>query len=241
MNIKSLFFFKIIFFFVLVIFGVNSFFQGLSDLNNFSQNISFVKPAEIQKNDFVEEEKIKKIDSKKIDKKQSLPVKEETLKEKLIIVKKNDTFSKIINPYFDIQQENLIIQNLSKKFNLKYLSIGQKIYLYENEQKEIVKMILPTSFNKDLVILIKQNSITLHEENIEIEKDVNSLKFKISSSLYQDGKKAGLPLAVLAEAIRLYSFDIDFQRDIKKDTIFEILYETLINTKRNTIEYGDIE
>ena len=65
MNIKSLSFFKIIFFFVLIIFGINSFFQGLSDLNNFSQNISFVKPVEIQKNDFVEEEKIKKIDSKK--------------------------------------------------------------------------------------------------------------------------------------------------------------------------------
>ena len=102
-------------------------------------------------------------------------------------------------------------------------------------------MILPISFNKDLVLHIKQNSITIHEENIVVEKDLNSLKFKISSSLYQDGIKAGLPLAVLAEAIRLYSFDIDFQRDIKKDTIFEILYETLINVKRNTIEYGDIE
>ena len=241
MNIKSLSFFKVIFFFVLIIFGINSFFQGLSDLNNFNPNISFVKPAEIQKNDLVEEKKIKKINKKKIDNKQSLPIKEEKLKEKLIIVKKNDTFSKIINPYFNRQQENLIIQNLNKKFNLKYLSIGQKIYLYENRQKEIIKMILPISFNKDLILHIKKNSINIHEENIEVEKDLNSLKFKISSSLYQDGIKAGLPLAVLAEAIKLYSFDIDFQRDIKKDTIFEILYETLINAKRNTIEYGDIE
>ena len=59
MNIKSLSFFKIIFFFVLILFGFNSFFQGLSDLNNFNQNISFVKPAETQKNDFVEKEKTK--------------------------------------------------------------------------------------------------------------------------------------------------------------------------------------
>ena len=241
MNIKSLSFLKIIFFFVFIIFGFNSFLKGLNDLNNFNKNISFVKPAETQKNDFVQEEKIKKIDIKKIDNKQSPPIKEEKLKEELIIVKKNDTFSKIINPYFYKEQENLIIQKLNKKFNLKYLSIGQKIYLYENKKKEIVKMILPISFNKDLVLHIKQNSITIHEENIVVEKDLNSLKFKISSSLYQDGIKAGLPLAVLAEAIRLYSFDIDFQRDIKKDTIFEILYETLINVKRNTIEYGDIE
>ena len=88
MNIKSLSFLKIIFFFVLIIFGVNSFFQGLSDLKNFDQNISFVNPAKIQKNDFVKEEKIKKIDNKKIDNKQSISVKEEKLEEKLIIVKK---------------------------------------------------------------------------------------------------------------------------------------------------------
>ena len=242
MNIESFSFVKIIIFFVLIVFGVNSFIQGLSSLNDFNQKISFVKPIEIPKNDFVEKEKTKLIDNKKIDKKKSIPIKkEEVLNEKLIIVKKNDTFSKIISPYFNIQQENLIIQNLSKKFNLKYLSIGQKIYLYENEKKEIVKIVLPITFNKDLVLDIKKDSITLNEENIEIEKDVNSLKFTISSSLYQDGKKAGLPLAVLTEVIRLYSFDIDFQRDIKKDTIFEILYETLINVKRNTIEYGDIE
>ena len=241
MNIEIFSSLKIIIFFVFIIIGVNSFIQGLSSLNNFNQKINFVKPIEIPENDFVEKEKIKKIDIKKTDKKQKLPLKQERLKEKLIIVKKNDTFSKIINPYFNIQQENLIIQNLSKKFNLKYLSIGQKIYFYENEQKEIVKMVLPITFNKDLVLDIKKDSITLHEENIEIEKDLNSLKFTISSSLYQDGKKAGLPLTVLAEVIRLYSFDIDFQRDIKKDTIFEILYETLVNVKRNTIEYGDIE
>ena len=242
MNIESFSFVKIIIFFVLIVFGVNSFIQGFSSLNDFNQKISFVKPIEIPKNDFVEKEKTKLIDNKKIDKKKSIPIKkEEVLNEKLIIVKKNDTFSKIIRPFFNIQQENLIIQNISKKFDLKYLSIGQKIYLYENKKNQIVKMILPISFKKDLILHINQNSISLHEENIEIEKDVNSLKFTISSSLYQDGIKAGLPLAVLAEAIRLYSFDIDFQRDIKKDTIFEILYETLINVKRNTIEYGDIE
>ena len=85
MNIKNFSFFKIIFFFVLIIFGFNSFFQGLSELDNFNQNISFVKPAETQKNDFVQEEKIKKIDIKKIDNKQSPPIKEEKLKEELII------------------------------------------------------------------------------------------------------------------------------------------------------------
>ena len=94
MNIESFSFLKIIIFFVLIIIGVNSFIQGLSSLNNFNQKISFVKPIDIPKNDFVEKEKIKKIDSKKIDKKQALPLKEEGLNEKLIIVKKMILFQK---------------------------------------------------------------------------------------------------------------------------------------------------
>ena len=66
------------------------------------------------------------------------------------------------------------------------------------------------------------------------------MKFTISSSLYQDGVKKGLPLSILADAIRLYSFDIDFQRDIQKNTQFEISYEILINEERNEITYGQI-
>ena len=58
MNIESFSFVKIIIFFVLIVFGVNSFIQGLSSLNDFNQKISFVKPIEIPKNDFVEKEKI---------------------------------------------------------------------------------------------------------------------------------------------------------------------------------------
>ena len=41
--------------------------------------------------------------------------------------------------------------------------------------------------------------------------------------------------------IRLYSFDIDFQRDIRKNTIFEVSYESLHNSERGESQYGDIQ
>ena len=100
MNIESFSFVKIIIFFVLIVFGVNSFIQGFSSLNDFNQKISFVKPIEIPKNDFVEKEKTKLIDNKKIDKKKSIPIKkEEVLNEKLIIVKKMILFQKLLDPF----------------------------------------------------------------------------------------------------------------------------------------------
>ena len=52
---------------------------------------------------------------------------------------------------------------------------------------------------------------------------------------------AGIPLKILNDAIKLYSFDIDFQRDIRKDTKFEVSFEKFINNKRNKIGYGNIQ
>ena len=59
-----------------------------------------------------------------------------------------------------------------------------------------------------------------------------SNKFFIKSSLYEDGKLAGVPLGILSEAIKLYSFDVDFQRDIQKNDEFD--YYTISFGLRNT-------
>ncbi len=47
----------------------------------------------------------------------------------------------------------------------------------------------------------------------------------IESSLSLAGQKAGLPMKVLAELIRMYSFDVDFQRDLRRGDSFEVLYD----------------
>ena len=39
------------------------------------------------------------------------------------------------------------------------------------------------------------------------------------------GINADLPLTILSDIIKLYSFDIDFQRDIRKGNQLEVLYE----------------
>ena len=50
-----------------------------------------------------------------------------------------------------------------------------------------------------------------------------------------------MPLKILSEAIKLYSFDVDFQRDIQKNDEFEIFYEVFINSSRRNIFYGNIK
>lgn len=52
---------------------------------------------------------------------------------------------------------------------------------------------------------------------------------RIDSSLMQAGIDAGVPAAVMIEMIRAYSFDVDFQRDIRKGDSFEVMYERLFD------------
>lgn len=164
------------------------------------------------------------------------------LTEKIIIVKKNDTFNKIINPYFDNKYiKNLIINNLKKEFDLRNLKIGQYIYLYENNKNKIVKIIIPINFETDIILEIESNDVILSKIETKASREMESIEFIINSSLYSDGIKAGIPLPILIQAIKLYSFDIDFQRDIKKNTKLKISFEKFYNLKREQIKYGNIE
>ncbi len=49
----------------------------------------------------------------------------------------------------------------------------------------------------------------------------------IESNLSTAGRRAGLPMPILAEFIRIFSFDVDFQRELQPGDGFEVLYEAL--------------
>jgi peptidase M23-like protein/cell shape-determining metallopeptidase Csd3-like protein len=63
---------------------------------------------------------------------------------------------------------------------------------------------------------------------------------RIDSSLYVDGEKAGVPVPVLIELIRAYSWDVDFQRDIWPGDSFEIMWQRVYDESGNLVHNGEI-
>ena len=177
------------------------------------------------------EENIKKIDDIKL------------IKNEIIIkIKKDDTLSNILNPYFINKKiKNLIINEIGKEIKLKNLKINQKLFLYKNLNGVISKIIIPLNFSTDLVIDIFKDNVSGKKLKLDILKEYESKKFIIKSSIYKDGKDAQVPLTILSNAIRLYSYDIDFQREIRKGDEFEILYEVFYNKQRKSILFGEIK
>lgn len=59
--------------------------------------------------------------------------------------------------------------------------------------------------------------------------DRRAAKGVISSSLFASAAAAGVPDRVLVELVRAYSYDVDFQREIREGDRFEVLYDREIN------------
>ena len=159
----------------------------------------------------------------------------------VIVVKQDDTLSKIIDNFLITNKlKNLIIKKLSQKIDLKNLNIGKEIFFYKNNKNQISKIIIPKNFYIDVVLNINNNEVTVIEKKLNFTKEYQSIEFLISSSLYKDGITANVPISIISDAIKLFSFDIDFQRDIQKNTKFEVMYEYFVNEK-NKIQFSDIQ
>ena len=232
--------FKYLIFFTIFFFGIFLIIEGNYNLKKVNKIVLLDKKIEIKKEINIKSGlNLKNIENKNIKNKE---LNGNSYAKKIISVKENDTFSKILTEFIkDNNFRNKIILATNKKFDLKNLNIDQKIYFYLDNNKKTKKIIISINFFNELIIELNDDKIDIFNKEIKYTKEINSLEFKINSSLYEDGIKAGLPLMILTDAIRLYSFDLDFQRDIKKNTIFQISYEKLYNEKKNQVTYKNIE
>ena len=109
----------------------------------------------------------------------------------------------------------------------KINSGSQLIFTIKKTKDEIIelnKIIIPVS--KAINVLVYRDE----ENNFVSEKIITKLYKKvliaeniISSSLYQSALKANLQPEIIIEFARIFGFEIDFQRDIRKDDTVRIL------------------
>ena len=234
--------FKTILFFSLIIFGYYFFIQEYENLN--INDIKITKNKKIVEIDVKQENKNDKIEIKIFNnnKKNIKEASKEEVFYKIteIEVKKGQTFSSILKNYNFLDKKIFEINTeLSKFFDLRKLKVNQKIIFYEDINNEVKKIeididldtILEINLNKE----VKIKKIKLKKISYEESKE-----FVIINSLYSDGIKNNLSADILIKLIKLFSFDLDFQRDIKVNTLVSVSYGVSEIVKNNKVEYNDI-
>ena len=159
-------------------------------------------------------------------------------------VSSGETFNSILEQYSINQKEILEIKNkLSNKVNLDRLNTNQKIQFTLDQSTDIVKDFLFQISNTEKIYLTRKNE--KHEFNQKIlitklEKKIDYGENKIIQSLYKSALDKSIPPSTIIEFARIYGFQIDFQRDIRKQDRFQIMYEIFIDDNGKIIETGNI-
>ena len=163
------------------------------------------------------------------------------LKELIVKVKKGQTFSEILD-IFNIENKTKfkIINSINKVFDLRRLNINQKIIFFTNEKEIIKKIIIELDFKTNLIVNLDGN-INIEKKNLETYSSIESKEYRIINSLYADGKNNNVPNQILVKLIQLFSFDLDFQRDIRKDTQVSVSYEKILTENKSKYFFGDIQ
>jgi len=73
------------------------------------------------------------------------------------------------------------------------------------------------------------------EKTIPLQKEQKFLSTEIKNSLYQDGLKAGASHKALSKLMRALSYDVDFQRDIRRGDSFAMLYDVMLDPETQAV------
>jgi murein DD-endopeptidase MepM/ murein hydrolase activator NlpD len=155
-----------------------------------------------------------------------------------------ETFDSILNQYSINQKE---IQNikgkLSKKINLNKLNTNQKIYLTVDQSDNSIKSFIFQISNKERILLTRNDEGNKFNQEILLTKLDKKIIYEeniILQSLYKSAINKKIPANTIIELARIYGFQVDFQRDIKKKDRFQILYEVFVDKDQKVIETGNI-
>ena len=231
---------KYIFFILVISFGFylfNTEFTKIQNINlNYGKDFKFEKKAENYKEVLTNNEiKIENFN----DDNNNVKI-ENILIKKEVLISKGDTFFSILKE-FNLTDNKIfeIVNKIENFYSLKSLKVDDKILFYSNNKGELLKIDLSLDFETYLAVDINDqiviNKINLQKETYQISKE-----YKIDQSLYSDGIKNNIPQDILIKIIKLFSFDLDFQRDIKKNTLVSVSYEFDQVIKNDKIKYKDI-
>jgi murein DD-endopeptidase MepM/ murein hydrolase activator NlpD len=159
-------------------------------------------------------------------------------------IKSGETFDIILESYSIDRQEIIDIkESLSKKIDINKLNTNQKIKIKLDQTNNKIK---------DFIFQISKTekiSLSREDQNEKFNQEIVTLKLNkkiiyrensILQSLYKSATDQNIPPNTIVEFARIYGFQIDFQRDIRKNDKFQIMYEVFVDEDKKIIETGEI-
>lgn len=171
--------------------------------------------------------------------------------QKVIEVRPGDTlYGVLVNAGLSEDEAHNAVGAIAGVFSPRALRAGQEITLNittasGSRQRDMDTQLVSLSFEPDVtkdVKLMRSGSgdfiaSAVDKPIIERKHQASGI---IDSSLFNAAREAGVPMPVVADLIKTFSFDVDFQRDIQDGDAFEVFYERMENEAGQFVKSGKI-
>ncbi len=160
-------------------------------------------------------------------------------------IENGDTLADILTDLSIDKKEIQKVIVLLKKNNAENLIYNQTLKLtLENSAnfRRVSNILIPVTKSRKLEVfkIEGQNTFNSREIITNLEKKLILKEGVIKSSLYKSATQQNINPNVIIEFARLYGFQIDFQRDIRKNDSFQLIYEVFVDENGVIFENGNI-
>jgi murein DD-endopeptidase MepM/ murein hydrolase activator NlpD len=160
-------------------------------------------------------------------------------------ISSGETFNKILNSY-SIQNEEIleIKKNLNSDHNLNNLKTNLNINftIDQSNNKKIISFLFPISRTEKIYLTRNPDTNLFEKKTIitNLNKKIIFKEGKITQSLYRTAVDLNVQPNIIIDFARIYGFQVDFQRDIRKNDNFQIMYEVFEDDSGKIFETGNI-
>lgn len=161
------------------------------------------------------------------------PQKPEGPYEETLTITEGDTLAEVLGSLgISSAQSQEVIAAVSTVFNPKDLRVDQEIYVVYKTQPncedyDLESLYIRPDIDHDVEIVRKKDgTFEATQHKIQLKHTHVDISGSIQISLYADALRAGASPKMLEDMIKVFSYDVDFQRDIQPGTEFSLVYDT---------------
>lgn len=168
----------------------------------------------------------------------------------IIILNSGDTLYQILLDLgLGVSSAHSIVKSVDKVYKLTQMKIGQEIQIEAKTRQGDSEHI--KSNPEVLLIKTQDQKITttldsgkqVYQTKLEVIPAVYNSDFvtgSVNSSFFHSAKARGLSVNTTMEFIKLFSYDVDFQRDVSVGSKFKVLYDYQVDKNNRKIKDGKI-
>ena len=160
------------------------------------------------------------------------------------IIQNNDTLETILRKY---KVKNDDVKNISDKLKQKKFGniySGRKLNLVIKKLGDgfntVVNIVYTVNNTTSIEIRKSKNDFVITENILQLYKKEIVVRNIIKNNLYSSAMEVNIEPNIIVEFARIFGFEVDFQRDIRKGEWFEILYEKFEDDNNKVRDTGKI-